>query len=300
MPDLIRHPEGCKILDSGLRRNDKITKYLDAKRYCTLNFKEITFQRPKVPFKLGTTSFIYPADWVANARALGRSFDELELLLFESSRADTFPTPATIHTLADLAADLDFNWNVHLPIDIHPGHPDRKIRQQAADTIVKVLDLTAPLSPTTHTLHLTGIAGRSAGPTVAAWLDRISETIDIITKNGFSGKSLTVENIPAYPLELALPVIEANRLEVCLDIGHLLIGGVDIATAFKLFKDRTSLVHLHGVADGKDHHSLDKLPPRTWSALRALLNDYTGTVCLEVFSRERLLASLACLQKGWA
>jgi len=265
-----------------------------------LPLEEITFEKPDVPFKLCTTTFIYPADWVDNARLLGRSFDELELLLFQSCHPDSLPSSADIRLLAQLAIDLDFTWNVHLPIDIHPGHPDRKVRQQAADTIVKTLELTALLTPTTHTLHLTGITGRPDGATLSAWLERTRETIDIIIKNGVLGKSLSVENIPDYPLELALPVIEACNLEVCLDIGHLLIGGADVATAFDLYRDRLILVHLHGVLDGRDHHALDKLPLEMLTTLEALLKDFTGTVCLEVFSKERLVVSLASLQKWWA
>lgn len=263
-------------------------------------YEEIIFQKPDLPFKLGTTTFIYPADWVANAKALGRSFDELELLLFESRGVDSFPTTAAVRTLADLAVDLDFTWNVHLPTDIHPGHPDRNIRRQAAETILKVLELTAPLSPTTHTLHLTGIDGNPDAATVDAWQERVSETIYAIIKRGVSSKSLSIENIPDYPLELVLPVIEACNLDVCLDVGHLLISGADVAHAFDLCRARLKLVHLHGVADGRDHQDLDKLSPKTLSALRGLLKDFTGTVCLEVFSKERLVPSLARLQKMWA
>jgi len=264
-----------------------------------LPLEEILFQKPDVSFKIGTTTFIYPADWVANARALGRSFDELELLLFESSRADSFPTTADVRILADLAADLDFTWNVHLPIDIDPGHSERSVRQQAADTILSVLELTAPLAPTTHTLHLTGISGQPDDATIEAWQARVSETLHMIIKGGISGKRLSVENIPDYPLELALPVIEACNLEICLDVGHLLMREADVATAFDLFRERIKLVHLHGVAAGRDHQSLANLPPKTLSDLGGRLKDFTGTVCLEVFSREHLLASLAFLQNEW-
>ena len=263
-------------------------------------FEEITFQKPDLPFKLGTTTFIYPADWVANARALGRAFDELEMLLFESRHPESLPTANDIQTLAELSTDLDFTWNVHLPIDINPGHSELKIRQQAVDVIRRTIDRTAPLAPTTHTLHLPGLTGRPGAAAVSAWQERVHATIESITKGGLPGNLLTIENMPDYPLELALPVIDAFGLEVCLDIGHLLVAGRSVRSAFEIFNDRITLIHLHGVADGRDHSDLANLPPEIQACVTAFLKDFTGTVSLEVFSREHLLASLAFLENEWS
>ena len=111
--------------------------------------------------------------------------------------------------------------------------------------------------------------------------------------------SLTIENITDYPLELALPVIEALDMEVCLDIGHLLIRDGDLETAFRRFQDRVTLMHVHGVAGGRDHQGLDRLPAPIVLSLMDHLSHFTGTVSLEVFSRNNLLDSLACLMKAW-
>jgi len=265
-----------------------------------LPFEEISFKKPDLPFKLCTTTFIYPADWVANARALGRAFDELELLLFESCHPESLPTATDIQTLSELAADLDFSWNVHLPIDIHPGHSDLKIRQQAVDVIRRTIERTAPLVPTTHTLHLPGITGRPGEATVSTWQERVHETIESIMIGGISGNRLTIENIPDYPLELALPVIDAFGLEVCLDIGHLLVAGNSVRSAFEIFSERITLIHLHGVADGRDHCELANMAPDIQAVVTAFLKDFTGTVSLEVFSREHLLSSLESLQNEWS
>ncbi len=264
-----------------------------------MDFEEIIFPKPDYPFKLCTTTFIYPADWVTNARALGRSFDELELLLFESGRPDSLPDQEAVRTLADLAAELDFTWNVHLPIDIHPGHPDREVRQQAVDVIKRTMDLTAPLAPNTHTLHLPGIMGRPDEATVEQWQGRLQGTLEALVGFDITGSSLTIENIPDYPLEMALPLIDAFGLEICLDIGHLLVSGASISAAFEMFKDRITLVHIHGVAQGRDHRSLDRLSQKRRDVLFNELKMFTGVVSLEVFSKRHLLASLECLRKEW-
>ncbi len=262
-------------------------------------FKEFTFDKQDTPFKLCTTTFIHPAGWVTNARVLGRSFDELELLLFESAHRDSLPERETVTTLADLAADLDFTWNVHLPIDIHPGHLDRKIRRQAADVIMRVIELTAPLNPSTSTLHLSGITGEPEEPALRNWQERLRETLKIITASGIPGRSLSIENITDYPLEMALPLIEEFDLEICLDIGHLAVNGDSIASAFELFGDRISILHIHGVEDGRDHRSLDRLPAEIMASLFEELKKFRGVVSLEVFSLEKLIDSVNCFGKEY-
>jgi sugar phosphate isomerase/epimerase len=264
-----------------------------------LPFEEITFEKPAVPFKLCTTTYIYPADWVTNARALGRSFDELELLLFESAHPDSLPSPEAIQTLSALSAELDFSWNIHLPIDLRPGHPDRNMRQRAEDVIKQVVDLTAPLMPSTHTLHLPGIVGKPDDETLQRWLGRMQATLGRIADFGISGRSLTIENITDYALEMALPLIEAFDLEVCLDIGHLLVRGDSLHKAFETFRNRIALLHIHGVEAGRDHLGLDRLSSPVLLDLMAYLRGFTGVVSLEVFSKKNLLSSLECLIKEW-
>ena len=124
-------------------------------------------------------------------------------------------------------------------------------------------------------------------------------TLENIIGSGIPGRSLTIENIPDYPLELALPLIDALGLKVCLDIGHLLISGASLAAAFEMFNDRITLMHIHGAADDRDHRSLDQLPQKWRDVLFNALKKFTGVVSLEVFSKKHLLASLECLRKEW-
>jgi hypothetical protein len=58
-------------------------------------------------------------------------------------------------------------------------------------------------------------------------------------------------------------------------------------------------MHIHGVAQGRDHRSLDKLSQKWRKALFNELKMFTGVVSLEVFSKRHLLASLECLHKEW-
>ncbi|MBW2248941.1 MAG: sugar phosphate isomerase/epimerase, partial [Deltaproteobacteria bacterium] len=105
------------------------------------------------PFKLGTTSFIYPAGYAQNVIILAPYVDEIELLLFESN-PDSLPSTHEIKKLLSLSKEFDLTYNVHLPTDVSLSDPEPSIRHAAVETLKKVMDLTAPLSPSTCTLHL--------------------------------------------------------------------------------------------------------------------------------------------------
>jgi hypothetical protein len=74
------------------------------------------------PFKIGTTSFIYPASYTQNVTMLAPYVDEIELLLFESA-PDSLPSIHEIKKLLSLSKEFDLTYNVHLPIDISLSDP---------------------------------------------------------------------------------------------------------------------------------------------------------------------------------
>ena len=103
------------------------------------------------PFKIGTTSFIYPDHIIPNVKILGRYLDEIELLLFEST-PDSLPSKEEITTLATLATELDLTYHIHLPLDKLPekeiGPVCRILKQFSGVVSLEVFsykDLTASL-----------------------------------------------------------------------------------------------------------------------------------------------------------
>ena len=50
------------------------------------------------PFKIGTTSYIYPAGYVDNVKILAPCLDEIELLLLESAESDI-----TYHMISNIS-----------------------------------------------------------------------------------------------------------------------------------------------------------------------------------------------------
>jgi sugar phosphate isomerase/epimerase len=248
------------------------------------------------PFRVGAPSFIYPDDYIPNVQMLGPLLDEIELLCFESHES-SLPSQGTIRALESLAKEFKFTFNVHLPTDIDPGSPERKEKNRFIETLLRVMDLTQPLEPTTHTLHLPCNQVPIGRMCDNAWQDRIAGSIRRLMDAGVKGPSLSVETLN-YPLEWIEPILREHDLRVCLDMGHLIANHEDIETTYHRFAGQTTMIHLHGVHNGKDHLALDVFDQNWLDKILSILKRFTGTVSIEVFSYHHLLASLAVLEKN--
>jgi sugar phosphate isomerase/epimerase len=251
----------------------------------------------KKPFRIGTTSFIYPDHRVPNVQKIGRFFDEIELLIFESMPDTVLPDKTEIQHLARLSETLDLSYNVHLPTDVRLAHPSASARQHAADTFARVVDLCRPLCPSTHTLHL---EKEAADPpeNKAAWQARAEDGLERLMQHVPDPDIFSVETLD-YPPDWLVPLVAAFDLPVCLDIGHHFRYGYDLDNSVSLFQGRMAVMHLHGVTvqdrRPRDHVGLDRLAPEQMDQVVNLLKAYQGTVSLEVFNRSNLNRSLAVL-----
>ena len=76
----------------------------------------------KYPFRLGTTSFIWPDELLANVRQLGRYVDDIELVLFESDEYGTnLPDEQIIYELKTIAQSHQLSYTIHLPLGCRKG-----------------------------------------------------------------------------------------------------------------------------------------------------------------------------------
>ena len=249
-------------------------------------------------FKLGTTSFIYQDHIIPNVRKIGSFFDEIELLVFESMPDGVLPSKADIQELYYLSRELDLTFNVHLPVDISLTDISVSKQAKAADTLVKVIDLFAPLEPTTHTLHLSMEKGKISLEELMAWEKRTRKGLEKLVPRLSHPSILSVETL-WYSHACFRSLIKEFDLSLCIDAGHLFKYGHDLRTCFDLYRERLPIIHLHGVDFSgpvpKDHTSLDRLPDDLFHLTTELLDGFEGTVSLEVFSLENLNRSLAKL-----
>ena len=245
------------------------------------------------PFRLGTTSYIIPAAIIPNIRFLGPYVDEVELVLFESEGEYSLPSPAEIEEMRHLAAEFDLVYNVHLPTDVFPGDEDPLLRDRFQQRTLRFIHGTSPLDPTVFILHCEGAnAAGQRSTDLNAWMNRTAESLEKLVHDGVDPHRIALENLEHVP-EVLLPLAEHFGMSLCMDIGHLLRRGHSPLDQIQLLLSRCSMVHLHGVREGRDHLGIHWIPEQTWDPIyRALEQSFTGGVSLEVFSLEELIPSL--------
>jgi sugar phosphate isomerase/epimerase len=243
------------------------------------------------PFRLGTTSYIIPDAAIPNIRFIGPFVDEIELLLFESEGEHSLPSPADIQDLRRLAGDLGLVYNVHLPTDVFAGDADQAMRRSFRETILSFIERTSPLDPTVYVLHCECREKDGQNPeNLRAWSDRVSESLEKVARMVADPKRIALENLGFSP-KVVLPLAERFGMSLCLDIGHLLRYGHDLSP-LPLYLQRSSMVHLHGVSDARDHLGVHRIPEETWNQIRRALSNFAGGVSIEVFNLEELVPSL--------
>jgi sugar phosphate isomerase/epimerase len=227
---------------------------------------------------------------------LGPYFDEIELLLFESLSSAALPSKAVIKELSHLASEHDLTYNIHLPTDVSISAAQPEKRQHAVNTVLSVIDRVAPLCPTAYALHIPYNQKSFDTDAVKSWQRRVFKNLEKILAGGMAAESIAVETLD-YRFDLLDGILTELNLSVCLDIGHLIAHGYDLNALFNKYVDITSIIHVHGVTNGCDHLALDKLPDKYKEPVLAILNQFTGSVSLEVFAFDDLKHSLAFLDK---
>ena len=252
-----------------------------------------TVCKNRFPFAVACPSFVYPAGYAENVRRLAPFVDEIQLLFFESG-PESLPSLALVEELSDLAASQGIGYQIHLPSDVYPGHPDPDERRRAVEAIRTIVERCGVLSPSTFTLHLERNPAGTENLPLERWRQYLSEGLERMLPSHTPPRKISVETLD-YPLEWVAPVIEAMDLSVCMDMGHLLVYGVDLRVFYETWKDRITVIHLHGVDGSEDHLPLDRLSEERMRTVFTLLRAFKKQVVLENYSYPPLNASLACL-----
>ena len=251
------------------------------------------------PFKLATTSYIYPDRIVPNVMRLAPFMDGIELVLFESSGPNALPDDEELTTLIGISSLQGIDFNIHLPIDVSLGDTREEVRAQGVSTIRRMIDRTRCLNPSVYTLHLDRIGKNGQQETdLTAWLRSIIRSAEELVTEGVDPKRFSIETLE-YPFEWIEEIVRRFGFSICLDIGHILTQGQNLRGYLDKYLPETSIVHLHGFWDGKDHLGIDRLAASDLKLIISRLRDYHGIVSIEVFSLEDLARSLAILEERW-
>lgn len=249
------------------------------------------------PFKICTTSFIYPDNYAPNVTMLGPYLDEIELLFFDSTYEGSLPAPSQMADLSGLLNKFGLTCNIHLPLDISLGDSDTRKRLRAMETVRRILKLTKPLTPSTYTVHLTYEEQSRSAADIALWQERIMDSFDQILKENIAPEKFSVENLVEYPFQWIDGIIANTGLHTCIDIGHFIERGENFEQSFYKYARTTDILHIYGVKDHQDHLSIDCLSEKSVQSLIRILKNFTGTVSVEVFSFHNLKTSLAVMEQ---
>ena len=252
------------------------------------------------PFRLGTTSYIIPADILPNVHYLAGKVKDIELILFEvDAGSNNLPSPEVIDELVKIAKQSDLTFTVHLPLDLKLGD-DGSERDLSLVKAKRVMDCTRKLNPWAYVLHLDGKSVKTANDAsvLARWQDHSVRALEIAAGWAGGAEKLVVENLETYPLDFIQPVLDRIAVSRCVDIGHLWLDGHDPLPYLQAALPRTRVIHIHGLAE-RDHRSLAFMPQEkvraVWDEL--IRAKYDGVLTLEVFSEEDFLSSLDMIEK---
>jgi sugar phosphate isomerase/epimerase len=251
------------------------------------------------PFKLSTTSYIYPDHILQNVALIAPFFDEIELVLFESEGQDDLLDQNQMNSLIDLSSQHKIGFNIHLPIDLFLGDENEEVRNKGVSVAKKMIARTIVLNPSTFILHfdlndkdLKEVSG------VEPWRRRIVQSIEEMATCGMGQDRISIETL-SYPFEWIEDIIQHYGFSICLDIGHILACKQDLQGYLEKYLTRTSIIHLHGFQNGIDHLGIDRLSEEALKLILSYLNDYNGILSIEVFSVEDLKRSLVTLEEKW-
>jgi sugar phosphate isomerase/epimerase len=243
--------------------------------------------KPRLPFRLGSTSYVYPADILSNVRRLASLVDDVELVLFEvDDGQNNLPSPDVVDTLNGLAAEHDLTYTVHLPLDLRLASDDSSPSLEKACRVIRCV---RSLGPWAYVVHLDGneIVPDAGPAALTRWRDQAAHSLDLLGQEVGDPQVLAVENLESYAPDAFLPLLDHLSVSLCLDVGHFIKSGSDPLLYLQTHLGRTRVVHLHGCQDGRDHRGLDLLPNALLIDLLDLLlsSKYQGVLTLEVFTQ---------------
>jgi sugar phosphate isomerase/epimerase len=250
-------------------------------------------------FRLGTTSYIIPADILPNVRYLAGQVRDVELVLFEvDDGPNNLPSPSDVAELGALARQHDLTYTVHLPLDLRlaAGGGEQHVSLFKAR---KVIECTRALDPWAYVLHLDGKEYQQdpATPGLSRWQAEAVRALELVAAWAGDPQRLAVENLDGYPPEFWTPVLERVPVSRCIDVGHLWKDGIDPLPFLERHLNRTRVIHIHGIGT-RDHQSLSHMPPDQIHSVFTLLaqRQYSGVVTLEVFGEEDFHSSLEAIR----
>lgn len=244
--------------------------------------------------RIGTTSYIYPADIPTNVQKLAGRVEDVELVIFECDEYGTnLPDKATEEILCTIASQHGMTYTVHLPLDLRLATDNPSFSKA-----INVIWSTRGLDPKAYVVHVDD--GENGFERTARSMENSVRSLNRLTSILVSSKLICVENLDNQSPEILDELLKLTPVSCCVDVGHLWQQGENPLPWLERWLPRTKVVHLHGVGS-RDHEGLSHVPIADLDAVaHFLLKSFDGVVTLEVFSEADLADCLLQLNASIA
>jgi len=247
------------------------------------------------PFRIGTTSYIIPADILPNVQYLADKVNDVELVLFEvDDGGGNLPDADILEELSGIAERNDLTYTVHLPLDLQLGE-DGELMEFSLRKALQVIAHMRALQPFAYVLHLDGRSVRQAygSQRWQAWCERTRLGLARLVGQMDNPGLMAVENLDGYAPEFWDAVLTGLPVRRCIDLGHLWFDGHDPLPYLEKHIADTSVIHIHGHAQ-RDHQSLCLIAPEELARVIdfLIMSNYTGVLTMEIFGEPDFQTSL--------
>jgi len=254
----------------------------------------------KFPFRIGSTSYVLPDKIVPNVLFMSSIVDDVELLFFESVNNSSFLSNAEADELEIISKNSGISYSVHCPLDISAGLSDKISQERFVFQIEQIMRETKALRVSGFIVHLDGLPAVYTADEEIMWTENVNKVCrKICAIDKVDTSKICIENL-SYDPRLNFDIISKYGFSACMDIGHLWINRHDVDTYCKHLLPLTKIIHLHGVADVKDHRSLKvNDQQQLMNFIANYLKSYTNVVTIETFKKDPTFESLEILKKLW-
>lgn len=260
-----------------------------------------------LPFIISAPSMVFGKDLLENVRLLAGLVDNIEIVLYYTPTLHNIPSHKEMRTLKKIGNQENVTFTVHLPSSLEVASQDRKIRKESIKLAMELFYNMAEINPLYYILHvpftqptLVPVPGLYFTPECkekwGEWTNRALVSLEALHEAMGKTNKILVENINYSPFFLE-PLLKNGLCELCLDLGHLILGRENVAEVIKQYLNFTKEIHLHGVNGYEEHRSLSILPKdlvQEW--LKYLIkSSFKGVINLEVFNPRDLKSSMNVL-----
>lgn len=246
--------------------------------------------------KMSAPSMVFGEDLVDNVQQLAGIMDHVEIVLFHTPTLHNFPDSKEIDALLKIKEREKISFSVHLPTSLEIASKQQKKRESSVQLARELFLKMSILEPLYYILHIPftpptlvpvpgTYIGKDHNTEWGGWPQRALASLENLCCGIGNTPKILVENINYSPCFLE-PFLQSGFCDLCLDLGHLMLGNENVADTLAQYLEVTREIHLHGVKGYEEHVSLSVMPRPLVAEWMQIVHTagFNGILNLEVFS----------------